>query len=695
MSQKLRNLLWPPTEVHRALEALFMTAELSRGAAGLPKLPAVDRHMLDWLVNAPRAVGIDGSLERLPKSALLEEFATRGTFVVTVPWVEKGEVVPYFMALVSEGLRCRVVAPSNDEVVSNPAELFDLLDEQAKTTGGDLRDVLRDLPGAVDALDALYRRDRVDGFAFGVVRYRRDGASAFTDQLDALSGRRLLYGFCVLSLLELALGAGAALTLGEAAVEGIVDRGRIMAWAMLSLANVPLMYWSTSMLGGLTVLAGTALKRRLLEGAIFVDEKILRAQGYGAALARLNEASVVERTSLAEIFALITPLSMWISAAWLFARTPWAAALLGVQVVSMVVVGLVVARLVRNYDAANLQRLKITEDLIDKIVGHRTRAIQEAASQRHDQEDRALSAYAATVASQDGLVVALSSLKRLFGLAAASVLAVAFVRGATAPELLPAAVGVFLAMQAMTAATAAVERGLGWAAALRSIGPLLTAGKERERPQRDVDAEQAGHQVPTVVAASAVSFSYRQGGRVVLRNTTLRVRRGERVLIEGRSGGGKTTLAKLIAGELRPSTGSLLVGGLDASTMSQSQWRRLVASAPQFHENHVFNNSFSFNVDPASGREGLTASAAELCEELGLDGVLSRMPAGPAQLLGETGWQLSHGERSRVFIARALLQGAKVVVFDESFAALDPVTMQRVVACVVRRAPTLFVIAHV
>jgi ATP-binding cassette subfamily B protein len=64
------------------------------------------------------------------------------------------------------------------------------------------------------------------------------------------------------------------------------------------------------------------------------------------------------------------------------------------------------------------------------------------------------------------------------------------------------------------------------------------------------------------------------------------------------------------------------------------------------------------------------------------------------QLVGETGWQLSHGERSRLYIARALLQGAPILILDESFAALDPETLQRVHQCVLDHAPTLMVIAH-
>jgi ATP-binding cassette subfamily B protein len=70
------------------------------------------------------------------------------------------------------------------------------------------------------------------------------------------------------------------------------------------------------------------------------------------------------------------------------------------------------------------------------------------------------------------------------------------------------------------------------------------------------------------------------------------------------------------------------------------------------------------------------------------------MPSGYQQMLGENGWQLSHGERSRLFIARTLLQDADLVILDESFAALDPENLQRAMNSVLERAPTLLVIAH-
>ncbi len=119
--------------------------------------------------------------------------------------------------------------------------------------------------------------------------------------------------------------------------------------------------------------------------------------------------------------------------------------------------------------------------------------------------------------------------------------------------------------------------------------------------------------------------------------------------------------------------------------------------APQFHENHVFSETFAFNLLmgrrwPASEADFREAEA--IVQELGLGDLLTRMPAGLLQMVGEGGWQLSHGERSRLYMARALLQGGHVMILDESFAALDPENLRQTLECVLRRAPTLMVIAH-
>jgi ABC-type transport system involved in cytochrome bd biosynthesis fused ATPase/permease subunit len=86
--------------------------------------------------------------------------------------------------------------------------------------------------------------------------------------------------------------------------------------------------------------------------------------------------------------------------------------------------------------------------------------------------------------------------------------------------------------------------------------------------------------------------------------------------------------------------------------------------------------------------------AEALCRELGLGPLLDRMPAGLLQMVGETGWQLSHGERSRLYMARALLEDADLVVVDENLAALDPETLRQSLRCLLDRASSLLVIAH-
>ena len=159
----------------------------------------------------------------------------------------------------------------------------------------------------------------------------------------------------------------------------------------------------------------------------------------------------------------------------------------------------------------------------------------------------------------------------------------------------------------------------------------------------------------------------------------------------------QSSLVAILAGLRPPDSGFLLLHGLDPQTLGVSGWRRKIAVAPQFHENHVFSETFAFNLLmgrrwPASAQSMREAEA--VCRDLGLAELLNRMPAGLMQMVGETGWQLSHGERSRMFIARALLQDADMVVLDESFAALDPENLRRCIECALNRSKTLLVAAH-
>jgi ATP-binding cassette subfamily B protein len=238
------------------------------------------------------------------------------------------------------------------------------------------------------------------------------------------------------------------------------------------------------------------------------------------------------------------------------------------------------------------------------------------------------------------------------------------------------------------------------AIAWTQVAPLFeAAARPRTTPSRHAAAlsTPAAAVDATVLTVRELTFRYREQGRDILQGNNLHIRHGDRLLLQGPSGGGKSTLAALLAGLRAPESGLLLLWGYDRYTMGSAEWRRRVVVAPQFHENFVFTGTFAFNL--LMGRRWPPrlddlAEAEAVCRELGLGPLLDRMPGGMQQMVGESGWQLSHGERSRLFIARALLQQADVLIMDESFGALDPENLQRALRCVLQRAPTLLVIAH-
>ncbi len=280
-------------------------------------------------------------------------------------------------------------------------------------------------------------------------------------------------------------------------------------------------------------------------------------------------------------------------------------------------------------------------------------------------------------------------------------LAPAFVSGSGTPAGLAIGLGgVLLGARAFGGISSGLAAAAQAVIAWRQVRPLFEAAAAPPAPA--LPYVPSPHIRPpadggaSLIEAESLTFRYGQQGDSVLKNASLSIRHGDRLLLEGPSGGGKSTFASLLVGLRQPDSGLLLVNGLDRHTLGGS-WTQFATEAPQFHENHILSGTIGFNLLmgrnwPATDAE--LQEAADLCEELGLGDLLRRMPAGMMQTVGETGWQLSHGERSRIFLARALLQDAQLTVLDESFGALDPETLEACLNCAFRRAKTLIVIAH-
>lgn len=158
---------------------------------------------------------------------------------------------------------------------------------------------------------------------------------------------------------------------------------------------------------------------------------------------------------------------------------------------------------------------------------------------------------------------------------------------------------------------------------------------------------------PGCITMQDVSFSH--GDCVVLSHAQLEIQRGQRVAIVGRSGAGKTTLLSLIAGMKTPQAGAIARGG-DCAVVAQHTW--------------LFQGTIADNLRlarPEATEEEMwqALSSAQLADEI------RTMPAGLSTLIGEFGVGLSGGQAQRLSLARALISGRRIVLFDEPTAHVD------------------------
>ena len=486
--------------------------------------------------------------------------------------------------------------------------------------------------------------------------------------------------------------------IGQGTLHGRVDGGWLAAWTLLVLSLVPLQWLGGWIDARFALDAGRIMKSRLLAGALRSDVETVRRQGAGELLGRVLESQALESLALNGGFGVLVALLELLFAASIVAAgaggTLHVVLLLGWVALTLGLSWRYLGRL-RNW---TLERLRMTQALVERMVGHRTRLAQEQRVRRDHEEDQELGNYLRTSQVMDRAVLpVLGVMPRGWMLISLAAIAPAFVAGTAAPvDIAVALGGMLLAGRALTGISTGLSALARAAVAWQQVSGFFGAGDEGARAPFLPAAGSAGQRSQRLVDARELSFRYQQATKPVLRDVDLSISHGERILLEGSSGGGKSTLAALLTGLRQPASGSLLLAGLDRQTLG-SNWHRLAAEAPQFHENHILTGTLGFNLLmgrnwPASEED--LAEARALCEDLGLGDLLERMPAGLAQTVGETGWQLSHGERSRIFLARALLQKAQLTVLDESFAALDPETLSRCLRTAFARAPTLMVIAH-
>lgn len=525
-------------------------------------------------------------------------------------------------------------------------------------------------------------------------------SAALTPQLRAAGVLRAAGALVASHAVEYALLLAAWTTLGLGALSGGLEAGWLAAWALLLLTAIPFRMLTVAAQGRLSLGFGGVLKRRLLTGALRLGPEEVRHEGAGQLLGRVIESEAVEALALSGgLLALISVVELGM-AGWVLAQGSGGLAHVGLLALWIAMACGLTAVVLRARSRWTNSRLSLTHDLVERMVGHRTRLAQQAPERWHDGEDEALARYHRDARDMDQWTATVSALlPRGWTLVGLLGLAPSFIANSDPLALAIGVGGVMLSLSALGTLSGGISTLGGAWIAWRQVAGLYAAAA---RPEVQASPSllflgESGAGSGAVVEAHDLRFRYQDRGEPVLRGCSLTIQKGDRVLLEGPSGGGKSTLASLLVGLRAPGSGLLLLSGLDRATLGASGWRRRVSAAPQFHENHVLTGTFAFNLlmgrawppDPGDMEE-----AAQLCEALGLGPLLVRMPAGLQQMVGETGWQLSHGEKSRLYLARALLQRADLVVLDESFAALDPENLALALRATLERAPALVVIAH-
>lgn len=695
------DMRWPPSSLPNLVATLARRAGYgTRAAIAPPHAESVATHAgLDaWLRAAAPLAGADAVAERLQYADVDALLARRVPLVIRM---RRGDEVGLISVI--GGRRYVTIAMPGGAIRRVPREeLRALISAAAEAGVAESIDAFLTLSGLRGRKREAARRELLRGrigtqLVADVWILHPLPSKTFAGDLRRAGVPPRLAAYALVYALHYLTVLAAWTMVGRWALRSAFAFGWFLEWTLLLATMVALYVYSRAAEGALSVRVNAVIKERLLLGALKLERDALRTEGASLLLGRVLEANSIQTVLIEGLFGVGVAIieACFATAVLLAGAVGWPhAVLFAIWIALLASVHYVGYRRRGRWTA---ERVAMTHDLVEKMVGYRTRLAQQRSSRWHDGEDEALSSYmtAAQAVDRNGITAELSA-ARAWMIVAVALLLPVILAGADPIKVAISIGGILLAegalLRALPAGTALGEGMVAW----RNVRDILRAAEEPELTGTAIPLADGGERA-TVIACHDVTYRYPTRPVPVVRGWDFAVRRGDRVLIEGKSGSGKSTLLALITGARQPESGLVLLHGLDRHTLGSATWRRKVAATPQFHENHVFTESFAFNL--LMGRRWPPAAddmreAREICEELGLGDLLRRMPAGMFQIVGDYGWQLSHGERSRLFIARSLLQDADVATLDESFGMLDPETFEKALQCVLKRAETLVVVAH-
>jgi len=195
------------------------------------------------------------------------------------------------------------------------------------------------------------------------------------------------------------------------------------------------------------------------------------------------------------------------------------------------------------------------------------------------------------------------------------------------------------------------------------------------------------------IAFNNIDFTYAHTGIKALKNFSLKIPAGKKVVIIGRTGSGKSTIAQLLLRMYDPDQGGIEIDGIDIRQMNRRELRNQISYVPQdvFLFSDTIAGNIKFGLDTAS--DELIRNAAR---QASIEREIDLFPEGFKTMVGERGVTLSGGQKQRISIARAMIKDPGIVVFDDCLSAVDARTEKEIIGNLYQylQGKTAIIITH-